>query len=368
MLLSNFAKDTNNQGNTPGNPEMDEVRSKAETHVQNLDYSKFSDDELRQELLGRGLASTGNRQELTARMQNAVREAWVKFYECQMKSPGRKKNKRKLTDEERVISEQARMAARNAKQQKKLEGKRQYEENMERHRKNKELKLARQKDAAARREAAKKRKQDLQVTEMLIKFDPKILSSSLMEQLDPEGTKIGHIMYDFGKKGFRVRYKSEELVKEAVGESSIKIPKEVTVPATCQLFPAPVESKCVFFLYPFSGLHPQKKLAEEFIANSADNGRELVEQRDDMEIMKLWSAEALNFENNYGSIVNIYRERGFMVLHFSEEKDAAKFHEDFSKEGAVWNGIPFVALNRGTPTKRDRTMIDRKLRFTKRRN
>lgn len=335
-----------------------------------VDYEKFSDDQIRKELAKRGMTTKGSRKKLVARLQHCVKQAWEKYNKTMNKNKAPKKPKKKLTPEEKLkITEQneanraaklkkklenkrkadaAQAANRELKAKRRMENKRKAEEARERKRLKTEARLNKQNNYEAEQ---KKQKEARQKLEAHANFDMKTFAAQLRKKLDPKGNKISSITYDFSKKGFVIKFKQAKFVDSCTKGSTIKKLTSYKLNLTASLLPAPIESHCAFFLSPTAANHPNRDAAAEWL--SEQGGSDAPE----LEKLQLWIDDALSTFASSGTIVNVFRERGFLVVQFSDSAGAQAFLSA-NKDGE-FNNVPFVFLKEGTPTKRDKNDCDK---------
>lgn len=335
-----------------------------------VDYEKFSDDQIRKELSKRGMTTKGSRKKLVARLKHCVKQAWEKYNKAVKKNSAPQKEKKKLSPEERLkITEQneanraaklkkkmenkakaeaAQAANRELKAKRRMENKRKAEEARERKRLKREESLFKQNNYEAEQ---KKQKEARQKLEAHANFDMKTFAAQLRKKLDPKGNKIASISYDFSKKGFVIKFKQAKFVEAVTKGSTIQKLTSYKLNLTASLLPAPLESHCAFFLSPTAQNHPNKDAATEWL--SEQGGSDAPE----LEKLQLWIDDALSSFASCGTIVNVFRERGFLVVQFSNASGASSFMSKM--EGGDFNGVPFVFLKEGTPTKRDKNDCDK---------
>lgn len=321
-----------------------------------VDYTKFSDAQIKKQLEKKGMPTTGSRKKLEARLQHCVRQAWAQ-YEKQMRKgtvKPKKKNKKpktKLSEEERKKIQEQNEANRKAKLAKKAANKKKAEAArkaaLERKRKKKEASDLKKADLDAAQKVQKEARQSL---EAFAAFDIKALAAQVRKKFDPKNKNITNIQYDFSKKGFVIKFKKPMYVEAVTKGAHMKKPVTAKFNVTTSVLPAPVESQCVFFLSPTSFNHTDKQIADEWVAEQG--GEDLPE----LDKLQLWIDSAQKTFNSCGKIINVYRERGFMVVHFASSSSADKFIGKY--EGGEFNGVPFQFLKAGTPTKQDRNQCD----------
>lgn len=79
---------------------------------------------------------------------------------------------------------------------------------------------------------------------------------------------------------------------------------------------------------------------------------------DTVEPLKKWRESAKQTFKEYGSIVKVYRERGFLVVHFADAKSASNMFNKCCSNGS-FNDVPFVYMKIGTPTKKDKQTCEK---------
>jgi len=102
------------------------------------------------------------------------------------------------------------------------------------------------------------------------------------------------------------------------------------------------------FLYPSAVNHPNKEDAASWLEKQGSGDVQ------DLSALQLWIDSGFSSFAKYGKIVNIYRERGFIVVQFSTDSEANKFMKN---SGGSFNGVDFVHKKVGTPTKADRNAL-----------
>jgi len=345
---------------------------------QEIDFTAFDTETIKQHLRSRNLSTNGDRNALLKRLKDEVNKAWSQYYARDQQgagfpnqgfgfggnfnmannnqNPPKKKKRRKrkrsqLTEEERAKMEEERRLAKERKEARKAENRKRMEEAREKKRQKREEAAKRQ---AEMEKKQKEQKEKRQRSEVFVYFDMKAFSDQLMKALDPAGNRINACNYDFSHKGFRVRFNDPTHASTCAQGATMSDPKTVKVPTTLQVLPAPIESHCVFFLDPCHAGHPEKKEAFEWVA---EQGVET--KTSDVKTLNLWKESTTEKCRRYGNIVNIYRERGFIVVQFQSEAAAEAMFEALS-EGETLNGITMLYMKRGTPKKRDRLECDKK--------
>merc|ERR1712048_726524 len=273
------------------------------------------------------------------------------------KKKKKKNNKRKrsqLTDEEKAKKEEERKIAKERKDARKAENRKKMEEAQRAARERKRLK----KEAAVAKQAEmekqqKELKEKRQRSEVFVYFDMKAFSNQLKKALDPRGKKINTCNYDFSHKGFRVRFNDPAHASSCAQGATMNDPRTVKVPTNLQVLPAPVESHCVFFLDPCHPGNPEKDAAFKWVKEQG-----VESNSSDVQTLSLWKGATEMKCARYGAIVNIYRERGFIVVQFQSEA-AAEAMYDALHEGQKLSGVSMLYMKRGTPKKRDRIDCDK---------
>lgn len=343
---------------------------------QQIDFSTFNDEAIKQHLTSRNLSTEGDRDVLVARLEEEVNKAWSQYYAAEpmypfpfgmyrppqplapKKKKKKKNNKRKrsnLTEEEKTKMEEERVAARERKATRKAENRKKMEEAYEAAKERKRLK----KEASATKQAGmeiqqKEAKEKRQRSEVFVYFDMKAFSNQLKKALDPKGKKINACNYDFSHKGFRVRFNDPAHASSCAQGATMNDPRTVKVPTNLQVLPAPVESHCVFFLDPCHPGNPEREAAFEWVKEQGIETR-----TSDVQTLSLWKGATEIKCARYGAIVNIYRERGFIVVQFQSEA-AAEAMYDALHEGQKLNKVSMLFMKKGTPKKRDRIECDEK--------
>jgi len=353
--------------------------------AQSVDFSSFDTNTIKEHLATRGLSTTGDRNHLIQRLKEEVNKAWSNYYSAAPPpqygggygqgqpmnnynqqpmgqqttgQPPKKKKKRKrkrstMTDAERKAMEDERESRRVAKAERKAANKLKEQEARERKRERREEAAKRQKEMEGRQKLAKENRQR---SEVFVYFDMKPFAEQLKSSLDPKGTNIQSCNYDFSHKGFRVRFSSPEQAAECSEGATMETPRTVTVPTSLQVLPAPVESCCFFFLDPCNPSHPEKDAAFEWVATKGVEAT-----TSDLKTLNVWKQSCVETYLQYGSIVNVYRERGFIVTQFVDSYSCtAALQAVKGEETPALNGISLLFLSEGTPKKRDRIECDKK--------
>jgi len=353
-------------------------KGKAPTQPSDVDYEKFSDEQIRAELKKRGMPVKGSRVKLVARLKHCVRQAWEQ-YNKQMKkgTQTQAKKKTKLTAEQRQKITEENEANRLAKLKRKMENKKKAEamhEELEAKRKAKKAEKAKRKLEHEKRmaEARERKRQKREATEAkrakmedeqkvqkearqsceaFAHFDIKLFSQQIQKKLDPKKQKITNISYDFSKKGFVIKFKEPKHVEMVTKGATMKKPTTTKFSLSTYVLPAPLESHCVFFLAPTALNHPNKAAADKWLSDQGASGLP------ELDKLQLWFDSALSTFATCGKIINVFRERGFMIVHFSDAACVTKFNQKYADKS--FNGVPFVFLRTGTPTKRHRNLCDK---------
>jgi len=273
----------------------------------------------------------------------------------------RRRKKPKLSDDERVKRQQEIEARKEEKRMRKEENKRREAEARE---KKRLKKLAAQEKQRKMEHEQRKLKEERQRSEVFVYFDMKGFSDQLVKRLDSDGKQILSCQYDLSQKGFRVRFSNPESAEKCSKGSTMRNSRMVEVPNRLVVLPAPVESRCVFFLDPCNPGHPHKELAYAWVHSQGIDSK-----TSDTRALNLWKATALELYSEYGNIANVYRERGFIVVQFEFYEGAEAMLKDLwikphDSSGEI-NGVPIIYCKGGTPKKRDRQDCDRKYPKTK---
>jgi len=319
---------------------------------QEVDYDQFTDDQIREQLEARGLSTRGLRPKLVNRLKAEVQKAWA-AYKKQMKAKQNKpkKVKKKLTDAEKSEIHAKNEANRLAKAKRRAENEKRLEEHQRRKRQKREESMAKQETL---KQQQKEQKEARQRCEVLLKIDFAGYKDALRKKLDPKGTKISNLTQDFSKKGFIVKFKSEKDAATCAKGSTMKKKKTWKIPMATSILPSPVESKCVFFQYPLDPTHPSFEQAKAWTTEQNSD-----ESLPELKKLSLWIESSSEYFAKYGTIYDVYRERGFLVVYYSTEAAAQKCFS--ASAGAEFNGVPFNFLRMGTPTKADRNECQKAL-------
>jgi len=331
-------------------------RKTAQTWIQpqNVNFDDFTDEQIRAQLASRGLSTKGGRQKLVNRLKAEVQRAWSQFKKANKNNviPGLmppiqiskpKKPKKKLSEEERNKIHAQNEANRLAKAKRRVENLKRQEENQRRKRQKREANADKQRKLKAQQKIAKEARQRC---ELYVQFDLDSYKEALRKKLDPTGTKIISLTQDFSKKGFVAKFRSAEDAEACSKGSTMKNKKMITAPVMAAIVASPVESKSVFFQYPLDQNHPDlaKAKAWTLTQNPDDKLTELKK-------LDIWIQSALAHFSKNGVVKHIYRERGFLVINFSTENATKQCLT--ANEGGDFNGVKFLYLKMGTPTKAD---------------
>jgi len=301
--------------------------------VKNTDWSKFTDAQIKKQLKARGCSVKGNRKALEARLKAEVKKAWA--------SHATKKSKKKLSPEEIEQKLKEAEERRALKKKRKAEHEAKMEEARAKKRQKKEASAKKQAELRVQQKAEKEERQKLQA---FITCDFKALKEALQKSLDPSGKMIETMSFNGAKKKFQINCKSESAQQKLTKGLTISNPKQTKLAINCTILPGPVESRCVMFLYPLAANHPDLDNAKEWTSAQVDLEKE-------SEGVKLWVESSLKTFKKFGKVVNVTRERGFLVVQFSTDAEAQKM---MAKAGEDFNGVSFAAMSIGTPTKADK--------------
>lgn len=317
--------------------------------VKETDYTKFTVEQIKAQLEQRGLQTNGKRKALVRRLKAEVQRAWQSYYsakgETQPLFDKPKKKKPKQSPEEIARQIEANKAKRLEKLKRKAENIKRMEEAREAKRRRKEESAAVQAD---RMEQQKKDKMERQKLECFVTFDLKSFQQQLQKKIDPKGDKLSSLNYNAVQKRFNLRFKDAKTQVAYTKNSTVQKPKKFELKMTLSCLPAPVESRCVMFLYPSAVNHPNKEDAASWLEKQGSGDVQ------DLSALQLWIDSGFSSFAKYGKIVNIYRERGFIVVQFSTDSEANKFMKN---SGGSFNGVDFVHKKVGTPTKADRNAL-----------
>jgi len=323
-----------------------------------VDYSQFSLEKIKKQLQSRGVSTKGSREVLTNRLKAEVDKAWTEYeaksepvqeplFPNQGKRAQHNKPKKPKKSAEEIAEEQAKNALRR---QEKLKRKAEHEKRVEEARERKRLKKEMTaKNHAEKNAEQKKAKIARQKCEAFLGFDVKSLEEQVRSKLDPAGSKIQNVSFDSVMKRFRIKFKTEAAAKVFTKGVSMKKPKKMKLDSEVSILPSPVETHCVMFLYPMSNMHPSTEAAKAWCTSQG------LSDSKESDILRAWARSALNSFSGYGTIVNVYRERGFLVVQFSTEASANKMTT--ALKNGEFNGCKFVHLQVGTPTKLDKKLV-----------
>lgn len=371
-----------------------------------INVDSFNDDTIKEHLKSRGLSQDGARPQLVQRLKDEVNKAWTQYYAKsqtggfnQFGAPGgfnqnfggnfqqrkvggkfpnpnqaggpkkkrRTKTKPKLTEEERLKREE-RLKVERVEIEKRREVKRvRKEEHKKRELDAKERKRVKKLAAAEKQKMMeieqRALKEKRQRSEVFVYFDMKTFGDQLVKKLDPRGRHILSCQYDLSQKGFRVRFSEPEHAERCSKGPKKKAfdsmnPRTVEVPNELVILPSPIESHCVFFLDPCNPGHPNKDQAFAWVHSQGVDSKS-----SDTRALNLWKETAMQKYADFGSIANVYRERGFIVVQFNAAESASAMLEELWVEpqdstGKI-NEVPIVYMKGGTPKKRDRQDCDK---------
>jgi len=323
-----------------------------------VDYDSFTNEQIKSQLGARGISTKGNRQALIARLKSEVKKAWTQFNAAQAmplfpdlaktKKSKKPKVKKPAKTPEEIEEEQAALALkRQEKLKRKLEHEKRVEEARERKRIKREEKAKKVAELQTQQKAEKERRQKC---EMFLGFDMRSFEQQVRKKLDPNGKKIANCSYDTVHKRFKVKFVSEADASKFTKGISMKKPKKLKFDSSVSILPSPVESRCVMFLYPMAQNHPSQAAAKAW-----SDKQGLADSRDS-NILENWKADALKQFSKFGPIINIFRERGFLVVQFTTDAQASKMLA--ACKGKTFNGATFTYLQKGTPTKLDKKTVD----------
>lgn len=318
------------------------------SRVQETDYSQFTVEQIKKQLADRGLETTGKKKTLVKRLKAEVQRAWSQYYDSQGKSKKKKAPKKKMTLEEITAQNKENAAKRKAKLKRKAENIAKMEEAKRAKRQKKE---ASAKIQAKRMAEQKEEKEKRQLLEVFVKLDIKDYQTQLQKKLDPKGTRIDTMSYNAVHKRFNIRFKNAAHQQAITKNATITKAKSYTLKMSASTLPAPVESRCVMFLYPAALNHPNKDAAQEWLEGQTGEGAQ------DLAALNLWKKSALSKFARYGKIVNVYRERSFLVVYFSTASEAQKMMKGAAD--SEFNGVPMLCMKVGTPTKQDKNELNK---------
>jgi len=325
-----------------------------------VDYTQFDTAAIKSQLSSRGLSTDGARQQLVFRLKEEVDKAWDAYNENNSTHlplfPNNKKfnnSKKAKKTPEQIEKENAALALkRQEKLKRKLEHEKRVDEARERKRLKKAEKAQKQSEQILRQ---KKEKEQRQMCEAFLGFDVRNFEQQVRKKLDPTNTKIASCSYDTVAKRFKVKFNSAADATSLTKGITMKKQKRLKFDSAVSILPSPVESRCVMFLYPMCNNHPDVAKAKAWCET---NG---LAQKKDSEVLQAWIQSALKTFSSHGTIVNIYRERGFLVVNFTVASGATKMLEN----AKTFNECSFVRLQVGTPTKLDKRTVDNELGVAK---
>jgi hypothetical protein len=324
-----------------------------------VDYTQFDTAAIKSQLSSRGLTTDGTRQQLVLRLKEEVDKAWDAYNENNSTHlplfPNNQKfnSKKAKKTPEQIEKENAALALkRQEKLKRKLEHEKRVEEARERKRLKKAEKAKKQQEQILRQ---KKEKEQRQMCEAFLGFDVRNFEQQVRKKLDPTNAKIASCSYDTVAKRFKVKFISAADATNFTKGITMKKPRKLKFDSAVSILPSPVESRCVMFLYPMCNNHPDVAKANAWCET---NG---LAQKKDSEVLQAWIQSASNTFSSYGTIVNIYRERGFLVVNFTAASGATKMLEN----AKTFNDCSFIRLQVGTPTKLDKRTVDKELGVAK---
>lgn len=316
-----------------------------------IDYSLFDTPAIKSQLSSRGLSIEGPRPQLVKRLRKEVNKAWRNYNKSATQQPlfpqqSRKpKSPKPKKTPEQIKEEQE---ASDKKRQEKYKRRAEHEERVEEARERKRLK----KEESAKKQAVihkqqKQEKEQRQMSEAFLGFDLRSFEEQVRKRMDPSGSNIASISYETVSKRFRIKFNTAAQAQKVTKGITMKKQKKLNFDSSVFILPSPVESQCVMFLYPMSTYHPDSANAKKWC-----DSKGLGEEKDSI-VLQSWIASALSTFSKFGTVVNIYRERGFLVVHFASKAHASKMlgnAKDF-------NGCSFIHLQTGTPTKLDKRTV-----------
>lgn len=319
-----------------------------------VDFSQFSNEKIKAQLQSRGLSTKGSRDALTNRLKQEVEKAWREYeakkepkQEPLFPNQGKSKAKKPKKTAEQIAEEQKAAALkRNEKLKRKAEHEKRVEEARERKRLKKEITATKHAEKNAEQKKAKIARQKC---EAFLGFDVKSLEEQVQNKLDPSGSKIQTVSFDSVMKRFRIKFKTEAHAKVFTKGVSMKKPKKMNLHSEVSILPSPVETRCVMFLYPMSNMHPSLAAATAWCTSQG-----LTDSKES-DILRAWIQSAMSTFSAYGTIVNVYRERGFLTVQFTTDASANKMTTALMN--GKFNGCTFVHLQVGTPTKLDKKLV-----------
>lgn len=318
-----------------------------------VDYNQFDTDSIKAQLSSRGLSIKGSREKLINRLKSEVDKAWAQYNKSNRAplfpntQPKKIKPKKPKKSPEEIAKEQAALAIkRQEKLKRKQEHDKRVEEARERKRAKKEEKAKKQTEQVARQ---KQEKEKRQMCEAFLGFDVRSFEQQVRKRLDPSGKKIASCSYDTVAKRFKVKFNTAADAGRLTKGITMKKPKKLKFDSSVSVLPSPVESRCVMFLYPMSLLHPDLAKAKAWCASKG------MADSKDSELLQAWIQSALETFSSYGTIVNVFRERGFLVVNFTNQGEASRM----VGSAKTFNGCSFIHLQTGTPTKLDKRIVDK---------
>lgn len=319
------------------------------SRVKETDYSQFTVEQIKKQLADRGLETTGKKKTLVKRLKAEVQRAWNQYYQSTQVKKEKKAPKKKMTLEEINAQMEENKAKRKAKLKRKAENIAKMEEAREAKRLKKEASAKVQAKRMAEQKVEKEKRQKLEV---FVKLDIKDYQEQLQKKLDPKGTRIDSMSYNAVHKRFNIRFKQESHQQAVTKNATISKAKKFNLKMSVSALPAPVESRCVMFLYPAAINHPNAEAAKEWLEGQNSEGAQ------DLAALNLWKKSALAEFAQYGKIVNVYRERSFLVVYFSTASEAQKMLAGAAD--SEFNGVPMLFMKVGTPTKADKNEVNKK--------
>jgi len=244
-----------------------------------------------------------------------------------------------------TLDEASKKLKAEAKAKRKAEHMEKMKEAQERKRIKREENAAKQAKLRVEQLAEKEKRQQLIAH---VSFDMSNLEKSVQKKLDPKGKQIQSVSYDFSKKAFVVKFTTPDACSKKVKGSTFGKPKTLKLSSswTSTILPGPIESKCAYFLHPLEPNHPNVDRAEAWTKESIGENRTYAER------MQAWVEAATEQFSGVGTIVNISKVRGFMVIQYEQEEAAKKFITQNIYESIC--GIPMLFIRPGTPTKGDK--------------
>lgn len=178
-----------------------------------------------------------------------------------------------------------------------------------------------------------------------VSFDMSTLEQMVQKKFDPKGKRVQSVKYDFSKKAFEVKFNTSAACAKMVKGSTFGSPKTVKLSSswTSNVLAGPVDANCAYFLHPLEANHPNVDRAEAWTQESIGENRTYAER------MQAWVEAASKQFSASGTIVNIFKTRGFMVVQFANKASAEKFITANKSKSLC--GVPMIFLQAGTPTK-----------------